>query len=750
MDGASQTVSSESQQMLRQDVMQRCPAVDPQLIDGFFTQLDADYFTLFTAAEIATHVMLSAAVDDAHPVQVRITLQGMNRAEILVVAGDLFGEFSLITGFMAVYGLNILAGQVFSYRSAPGRTTPWGQASDGMIIDVFTVEYAVEHPFDHTSQENFIAQLSSLIHLLRRGQLQQARERLNYRLIDTIHTSPHAVPDRLLPVEVEVDNESSADWTVVYITADDTPGFLYSLSNALAMRNMYIHRVTIQSCQGKVHDRLDLGWRRGGKIFSAEGLRELRLIVTLIKQFTHFLTAAPDPAKALRHFDHLMDRLAHDGSLQDTFPWFWEADSLKALATVLGSSDFLWEDFLRLQYATLLPVLKETMATNDSLDKEALRHRLQQSLRTTGTEAEGKARLNAFTDREMFRIDMRHLLHPERRFGLFSQELTDLAAVVLAGALDLAQQSLHDRYGTPRLAQGDPCAFTLCGLGKLGAYELGYASDIELLCIYSGQGTTSGPEQIAVSEYAEQIVQQLLDLIVARRSGIFELDLRLRPFGAHGALATSVEAFAEYYRCGGQAAQFERQALLKLRWVAGDAALGQHIEARRDAFVYSTEPFDLAAAVHLRQRQIDELVTPGTIDTKYGRGGLVDIEYTVQYLQLMHGARTPACHTANTLEAMQALHQAGHLSRTEYNRLESAYIFLRHLIDALRLVRGNARDLVLPSPDSEESIFLARRMGYWKDQDTPARLFQDIAHHMQHTAQIYGAHFSAHLPGIGQ
>ena len=112
MDGASQTVSSESQQMLRQDVMQRCPAVDPQLIDGFFTQLDADYFTLFTAAEIAAHVMLSAAVDDAHPVQVRITLQGMNRAEILVVAGDLFGEFSLITGFIAVYARSSVGGVI--------------------------------------------------------------------------------------------------------------------------------------------------------------------------------------------------------------------------------------------------------------------------------------------------------------------------------------------------------------------------------------------------------------------------------------------------------------------------------------------------------------------------------------------------------------------------------------------------------------------------------------------------------------
>jgi glutamate-ammonia-ligase adenylyltransferase len=147
------------------------------------------------------------------------------------------------------------------------------------------------------------------------------------------------------------------------------------------------------------------------------------------------------------------------------------------------------------------------------------------------------------------------------------------------------------------------------------------------------------------------------------------------------------------------------------------------------------------AAVRLRQRQIDELVTPGTVDTKYGRGGLIDIEYTVQYLQLLHGSHTPDLHTPNTLEAMRALHAAGYLSPADYQALQSAYIFLRYLIDALRMVRGHARDLVLPPRDSEEFIFLARRMGYWNDQGTPAQLAQDITQHMQQTARIYTQRF---------
>ena len=244
--------------------------------------------------------------------------------------------------------------------------------------------------------------------------------------------------------------------------------------------------------------------------------------------------------------------------------------------------------------------------------------------------------------------------------------------MVLATALTLAHQTLQQRHGTPQQPDGSPCTFALFGLGKLGGCELGYASDIEMLCVYSGQGTTRGGAlQLAVSEYAELLVQQCRDFIVARRAGIFELDMRLRPFGSHGPLATSVDTFQQYYSPGGQAAPFERQALIKLRWVAGDATLGQRIAAYRDGFVYSVTPFDLAAAVQLRQRQMQELVPPGSTDTKYGPGGLIDVEYTVQYLQLLHGATTPSVRTPNTLEALQALHQAGSLRLQEYQQLRA-------------------------------------------------------------------------------
>ena len=121
-----QPTAAHDVQDLQQEVMRRCPNVPPAVLEAMFAQLDADYFQLFTAAQIAAHAVLLAAVDDQHPVQVRVIPRSPTSAEVLLAAYDLFGEFSIITGLMAVYGLSIVEGQVFSYQRGPGRVTPAG------------------------------------------------------------------------------------------------------------------------------------------------------------------------------------------------------------------------------------------------------------------------------------------------------------------------------------------------------------------------------------------------------------------------------------------------------------------------------------------------------------------------------------------------------------------------------------------------------------------------------------------------
>jgi glutamate-ammonia-ligase adenylyltransferase len=312
----------------------------------------------------------------------------------------------------------------------------------------------------------------------------------------------------------------------------------------------------------------------------------------------------------------------------------------------------------------------------------------------------------------------------------------------MARSLKDCMAKLSRRYGVPRL-DSKPCPFVILGMGKFGGRELGYASDIEVLFVYGGAGHTDGKETVATSEYFERLAQELLGWIEAKQEGIFHLDVRLRPHGGKGSLANAIEEVRRYYSASGLAAPFERQALIKLRTVAGDRKLGRQVEEHRDAFVYSQEPWDERTALDLRRRQVKELVEPGQINVKYSSGGLIDIEYAVQYLQIMHGHSRPALRQVNTLQALAALAQEGLISSQEAQRLEKAYTFIRRLIDGLRMVRGHAKDLVLPETYSDDFVFLARRLGYTtEDWQTGAKHLQsDIEQHMSGTKKFFEKRF---------
>ena len=183
--------------------------------------------------------------------------------------------------------------------------------------------------------------------------------------------------------------------------------------------------------------------------------------------------------------------------------------------------------------------------------------------------------------------------------------------------------------------------------------------------------------------------------------------MRLRPYGRAGSLAVSLDAFASYFASDGAAWPYERQALVKLRPVAGDLEFGKEIVALRDRLIYTGEKFDVAAMRAMREKQLRQLVQAGTINAKLSPGHLADTEYLVQGLQISYGHLDGSLRAVNTLEAVAALERRGLIFSADAGRLREAYVFQRDLIDALRIVRGHARDLTVPTPDSEEFLFLA-------------------------------------------
>jgi glutamate-ammonia-ligase adenylyltransferase len=288
---------------------------------------------------------------------------------------------------------------------------------------------------------------------------------------------------------------------------------------------------------------------------------------------------------------------------------------------------------------------------------------------------------------------------------------------VVNAAYHLNHEDLRAVHGAPLLEDGEPSEMTVCALGKAGGRELGFASDIELMFVYAGNGRTSGPQAITTAEFYERLVQAFVRTIQAKREGIFEIDLRLRPYGKAGSMAVSLEAFRRYFAPDGPAWAYERQALVKLRPIAGNSGLGEHVSALRDQYVYTGVPFDVTAMRAMRERQVRHLVTGGTFNAKYSPGGLVDVEYLVQGLQITYGREHPALRLCNIREAMAALAEAGILSPGDYAGLRRAHTFMRWLIDGLRMVRGNAKDLTVPLVDSEAFGFLARRLRYGDDVD---------------------------------
>jgi [glutamine synthetase] adenylyltransferase / [glutamine synthetase]-adenylyl-L-tyrosine phosphorylase len=738
-----------------------CPGIDDEVVRDFVSRMDPEYFTQLDVETIAQHLRLIAALTLDHPCELSIRPREGGRFDITVVAYDYFSEFATICGLLSAFGLNIEEGRIYTFAEATSSAkmpvcTPWPirrpKVRPGLgrkkIVDMFVVRPAPDQPFTVSHQAQLREMLTGMIRLLDTGNFEEARQQVNRRLIERLSKQRSSFTGLLHTVHITFDNSQSPTDTIMDIRSDDTPAFLYAFANALAMRNIYIAKAQFEIEGGKLHDRFFVRNGHGQKLSDLAEQQQLRLTAVLIKQFTHALTWAPDPAKALEAFDQFLDLTVQDTkgkAQQEALAFLSDKKTFPLLARLLGASDFLWEDFLRRQHGNLLPLLQDYRDASLIKPKAALRKGLDRLLSRAKTNEARKEVLNRFKDRELFRIDMKHIVEPGTSLADFSLALTELAEVIVDRSLQDCQAKLNKQYGAPRLANKNPCPFAILGMGKFGGRELGYASDIEVLFVYGGPGRTSSKHGIENSEYFERLAQELLQWIEAKQEGIFRVDVRLRPHGGKGSLTNPLEEIVSYYSPTGLAAPFERQALIKLRHVAGDAALGKQVEAHRDHYVYSGAPWDLATALDLRRQQLKQLVEWGTVNVKLSPGGVIDIEYAVQYLQVMHGDKHAVLRTPNTMQALAGLVECGIVSRQDGENLRKAYFFIRMLIDGLRMVRGNAKDLVLPPADSDEFIFLARRVGYTTDDwRSGARHLQtDIEHHMTLTKDFFERTFGA-------
>jgi len=302
-----------------------------------------------------------------------------------------------------------------------------------------------------------------------------------------------------------------------------------------------------------------------------------------------------------------------------------------------------------------------------------------------------------------------------------TRRISDLADLVMGRLLDEVQQELTRAYGRP-WSGSEPVRAAIIAMGKLGGAELNYASDIDLIFLYGKDGETdggAGGERISNREYFHRLTERVTREAnaIAATGRLYRVDLRLRPEGQTGSLALSLASTLAYYRRLGET--WERQALLKARVIAGDRALGEEFVQSVRAWVYGRGlAFEEIGSIKRIKGRIEARALQRgeeRTEVKLGYGGIRDVEYVIQFLQLMHGARNPEVRHHNSLTALRLLEAAGVILPTDRDVLDDAYRFLRGVEHRLQLVQWAQVHRIPDHP--RELASLARRCGY---PDAPA------------------------------
>lgn len=460
-----------------------------------------------------------------------------------------------------------------------------------------------------------------------------------------------------------------------------------------------------------------------------------------------------DPDQALNHWERLLESVT-----RSTFLEYLRSSPrmLDLLCTMFGNSDALAFTVIR------DPMLIYWLAEEGVLSKCPTRAGIEQALRKSLghlTVKELKLEvLRRFRRREMLRIGVRDLLRlapvPET-----TAALSDLAGLLIQAAYEIVDADLRQQYGVPmhknRQGRWVETGFAVMGMGKLGGHELNYSSDVDLIYVYAShdgetrqpRGKQAGkPAAVGISneEYFEVLSRELTKALTeqTKEGYVFRVDLRLRAEGTVGQLARSLDDYRKYYVTRGQV--WERLALLKAWPVAGSMEVGRSFLKMVKPFIFGAEakraaPADVLAVVQ-DVRGVKEMIDAKMADrgherrnVKLGTGGIREIEFFAQTIQVLAGKRVPGLLDRSTLGALERFARYRLISARDRDDLRAAYLFLRDVEHKLQMVH-ELQTHALPDT-GEELERCAVRAGYDPEDrgQGAARFRRD---HERHTALV--------------
>lgn len=447
---------------------------------------------------------------------------------------------------------------------------------------------------------------------------------------------------------------------------------------------------------------------RDGESYTPPSPRRLKVMRSLGPALMAEITRSASPDRALfnvAEFSHRVGGRTGFLSLLAENP-----KTMRLLINLFANSQFLTELFLK------RPELLDSLIRVDLTHLRKTRKEMLRELVATLAETddlEGKLNsLRRYRVEEFIRIGL-HDLGGNLELEEVMSQLSDLAEVCLEGALMLCTKEMEKKFGKVQRGR-----FAILGMGKLGGKEIDYNSDLDLIFIYDApeeaQSNGGKSSSLGAHDYYVKLGQKLITFLSAptEEGIVYKIDLRLRPSGRSGPLVSSLEAFRHYHQTSSEL--WERQALIKARVVTGDQRLGSNAERVAEGFAYGQglTQDGIAEIHHLRMRMERELAREDLshFNLKKGKGGMVDIEFLAQMLQLSHGHCHSALRKRGTLEAVRALRDHKIIKESEYRVLSKGYLFLRHLDHRLRLERDQSIDILEREAESLEGI--AHALGY--------------------------------------
>jgi glutamate-ammonia-ligase adenylyltransferase len=433
-----------------------------------------------------------------------------------------------------------------------------------------------------------------------------------------------------------------------------------------------------------------------GRLRATRSQRAREILTELVPELLRIFGATPHPDAALRRFDQFLSHLPAGVQL---FSLFHANPGLLALVAEIMAGAPRLADHLAQHPAFLDSVLTQGFFA-PLPDLAGLSAELDQVMTGLRDFEDALDRLRRWAGERRFQVGVQ-LLRRGLDGGQAGAALADIAQAALAALPPRVEAEFARRHG--RVPGG---SFAVIGMGRLGSREMTLASDLDLILIYDappGIETSDGPQRLPVAAYFARLSQRLIGAITAptAEGRLYDVDMRLRPSGEAGPIASHFAGFARYQ--SESAWTWEHMALTRARPVAGDAGLRRRISETLAAVLRSPRDpeklvIDVAA---MRHRIAEETPRPSRWDLRNRRGGLIDLEFIVQHLVLKHAASSPQILRRATPEAIAALGEAGLLPAQAQHELGEAATLFRNVQTVLSLLAdGSPPTAVLAEPDA--------------------------------------------------